>query len=139
MSPTPGAAPRETIYPQDELLALKRRKEATEAEAPVAAGLTVERLHFNYAISGDRPGWRPLRAFDDGERTYVEFPPSLDQGDAPPLFVTSPDGEAELVNYRVRGRYYIVDRLFDRAELRLGEKKQVIVRISRTASDEARS
>jgi hypothetical protein len=41
-------------YPQDELLALKLRTEAVQAAAPVAAG--VERLHFNYAISGDRQG-----------------------------------------------------------------------------------
>ena len=36
-----------------------------------------------------------------------------------------------LVNYRMAGRYYIVDRLFDVAELRLGEKPQTIVRIAR--------
>ncbi|WP_225870538.1 TrbG/VirB9 family P-type conjugative transfer protein [Sphingobium sp. EP60837] len=84
-------------YPQAELLALKRRTEAAQPAAPVAAGLTVEQLHFNYAISGDRAGCRPLCAFDDGERIYVESPPSLGQGDAPPLFVTSPDGKAELV------------------------------------------
>jgi type IV secretion system protein TrbG len=36
-----------------------------------------------------------------------------------------------LVNYRMRGDYYVVDRLFDAAELRLGEKHQDIVRITR--------
>jgi hypothetical protein len=35
------------------------------------------------------------------------------------------------VNYRVRGSYYIVDRLFGAAELRLGEGPQRIVRIIR--------
>ena len=51
-------------------------------------------------------------------------------GEAPPLFVIGEDGEAQLVNYRVAGRYYVVDRLFGAAELRLGGKKQQIVRIS---------
>jgi type IV secretion system protein VirB9 len=32
----------------------------------------------------------------------------------------------------MRGRYYIVDRLFTAAELRLGERHQKIVRIVRT-------
>jgi type IV secretion system protein VirB9 len=32
-------------------------------------------------------------------------------------------GGAELVNYRVQDRYMIVDRLFDVAELRLGNRK----------------
>lgn len=120
-------------YPQDELLALRRKAEAAQAAAPVAAGLAIEQLHFNYAISGDRPAWRPLRVFDDGSKTYVEFPASLANGEAPPLFVVGADGKAELVNYRLRDRYYIVDRIFDAAELRLGLKKQQIVRIDRVS------
>ena len=42
------------------------------------------------------------------------------------------DGNAELVNYRARQNYYIVDRLFAAAELRLGTDPQQVVRISRT-------
>ena len=41
----------------------------------------------------------------------------------PPLFVTGAGGQVELVNYRVAGRFLVVDRLFDRAELRLGDRK----------------
>lgn len=120
-------------YPQDELLALKRKAEAAQAAAPVATGLAIEQLHFDYAISGDRPAWRPVRAFDDGTKTYVEFPASLGTGEAPPLFVIGFDGKAELVNYRLIGRFYVVDRIFDAAELRLGLKKQQVVRIDRVS------
>ncbi|QUT05560.1 P-type conjugative transfer protein TrbG [Sphingobium phenoxybenzoativorans] len=120
-------------YPQDELLALRRKTEAAQAVAPVATGLAIEQMHFNYAISGDRPAWRPLRVFDDGAKTYVEFPASLANGEAPPLFLVGADGKAELVNYRLRDRFYIVDRIFDAAELRLGLKKQQIVRIDRVS------
>jgi type IV secretion system protein VirB9 len=43
-------------------------------------------------------------------------------GDLPPLFVVGADGKsAELVNYRVAGRRIVVDRILDRAELRLGQ------------------
>lgn len=118
---------------QDELLALGKAKVAAERVAPVAAGFTVEQLSFAYRIDGDKPAWRPLRAFDDGRQTYIEFPASLAASEAPPLFLIGADKQAELVNYRVRGRYYIVDRIFDAAELRLGTKKQQIVRISRNA------
>lgn len=121
-------------YPQDELIALRRREEAAEAAAPVAGGLAVERLNFNYAISGDRPGWRPRRAFDDGRQTFIEFDPDIAVGEAPPLFVLGDNGEAQLVNYRMSGRYYVVDRLFGAAELRLGEHHQQVVRITRTES-----
>jgi type IV secretion system protein VirB9 len=120
-------------YPQDELLALRRRTEAAQTAAPVASGLSVEQLHFNYAISGDKPTWRPLRAFDDGAKTYIEFPVSLGASEAPPLFLVDAQGKAELVNYRVATRYYVVDRIFDAAELRLGMKKQQVVRIDRLA------
>ena len=118
-------------YPADELIALRRVAEQTAAAAPIAGGLAIDSLRFNYVVSGDRPTWRPLRAFDDGRQTFLEFPPSLAVSEAPPLFVVGPDGAAELVNYRVRGRYYVVDRIFDTAELRLGTKKQAIVRITR--------
>ncbi|MGQ3049251.1 MAG: P-type conjugative transfer protein TrbG [Niveispirillum sp.] len=119
-------------YPQDQLLALQRRNNQAEAVQPVASGLSLDELHFRYALSGDDPPWRPLRAFDDGSKVYIEFPSRLDQGEAPPLFVIGPLGEAQLVNYRVRGRHYIVDRLFAAAELRLGNEPQQVVRIERT-------
>ncbi|UVO50168.1 P-type conjugative transfer protein TrbG [Sphingomonas sp. SUN019] len=118
-------------YPADQLIALRRAADQAAAAAPVSEGLAVDSLHFNYAISGDAAAWRPLRAFDDGRQTFVEFPVSIAVGDAPPLFVVGPTGDAELVNYRVRGRFYIVDRIFDVAELRLGTRKQQIVRIAR--------
>jgi len=121
-------------YPADQLIALRRAAEQAAAAAPVSEGLTVDNLHFNYAVSGDQPAWRPLRAFDDGRQTFIEFPASIAVGEAPPLFVVGPTGEAELVNYRVRGRFYVVDRIFDVAELRLGTKKQQIVRIARVGA-----
>ena len=118
-------------YPQDEFLALKREAEAAQAAIPIASGIAIEQLNFNYAISGDRPTWRPLRAFDDGQKIYIEFPATIANGEAPPLFVVGTDGKAELVNYRQRDRFYVVDRIFNAAELRLGLKKQQVVRIDR--------
>lgn len=121
-------------YPADQLIALRGRNEkASDVAAQVIdAGVSLEQLRFRYEITGDTPPWRPLRAFDDTHKVYIEFPARIDQGEAPPLFVVGAEGNAELVNYRVRGRYYIVDRLFAAAELRLGGDPQQIVRISRT-------
>jgi type IV secretion system protein VirB9 len=118
-------------YPQDELLAIRRIQTAAVAAAPVASGVAVDSLNFNYVILGDQPAWRPVRAFDDGAQVFIEFPPSLVTGEAPPLFVIGSSGRAELVNYRQRGHYYVVDRLFSAAELRLGQKRQQVVRIVR--------
>lgn len=118
-------------YPQDQLIALRRQNAAAAAGAPVDAGIDVAKLRFRYQITGDTAAWRPLSAFDDGSKVYIEMPRGLAQGDAPPLFVIGPEGDGQLVNYRVRQNYYIVDRLFAAAELRLGGDHQQIVRISR--------
>jgi type IV secretion system protein VirB9 len=126
-------------YPEDELLALRRSREAAIEAAPVAEGIAVDRLNFGYAIEGARAPWRPIRAFDDGSQVFIEFPPTVGVGDIPPLFVLGTSGKAELVNYRQRGRYYVVDRLFSTAELRLGEKHQQVVRITRLAPRSRRS
>ncbi|NBB40708.1 P-type conjugative transfer protein TrbG [Sphingobium yanoikuyae] len=118
-------------YPRDALIALREAEQAQRRAEPVASGLALAKLNFDYLISGDQPAWRPVRAFDDGRQTYIEFPPMIGVGEAPPLFLISQGGEAQLVNYRMRERYYVVDRLFDQAELRLGTKRQQIVRITK--------
>ncbi|WP_243841256.1 P-type conjugative transfer protein TrbG [Novosphingobium sp. PhB55] len=118
-------------YPLDEMIAVKRAEAAAEAAKPVAAGLGVEQLYFGYQITGDRPSWRPLRAFDDGRQTFIEFPLSIGVDEAPPLFLVGEGGVAELVNYRMRGRFYVVDRIFAAAELRFGSHRQQVVRITR--------
>ncbi len=118
-------------YPQDELETLRsdNRRRRTAVRQTVERNLTVDDLNFDYRIEGDAPDWRPLRVFDDGRKVFIQMPDAIAQSDAPPLFVLGRRGDAQLVNYRVHGKYYIVDRLFARAELRLGERNQTVVRI----------
>jgi len=117
-------------YPPAALIALKRELDpgwtTTVDTAPDPAN-----LKFRYRIEGDAP-WKPQRVFDDGTKVYIQFPSGLKQGEAPPLFVIGGDGKPALVNYRVKGATYIVDRLFAAAELRLGTAPQQVVRIVRT-------
>ena len=119
-------------YPKDRMLALQRQAQAASAATPVDVGLSLEKIRFRYAISGSNPPWKPLRAFDDGEKVYIQFPGGIAQGELPPLFVIGAQGDGQLVNYRFRSPYYIVDRLFGAAELRLGADKGDVVRIERT-------
>ncbi len=119
-------------YPKDQMLALQAQAQAADAQAPAASGLSLDQLHFRYAITGDNPPWKPVRAFDDGQHVYIQFPAGIAQGELPPLFVVGPDGKGELVNYRFHAPYDIVDRLFGAAELRLGGDKATVVRIERT-------
>jgi type IV secretion system protein TrbG len=119
-------------YPKDRMLALQRQAQQAQVTAPVDTGLTLERIRFRYAITGGNPPWKPQRAFDDGERVYIQFPAGIAQGELPPLFLIGPRGDGQLVNYRFHSPYYIVDRLFGAAELRLGADKADVVRIERT-------
>ncbi|MGE0233079.1 MAG: P-type conjugative transfer protein TrbG [Flavobacteriaceae bacterium] len=121
-------------YPQDQLIALRRQNAQAEAARPIATGVDLANINFRYAIEGDRAPWRPLRAYDDGRQVFIEFPRGIGQGEMPPLFVVGPEGNtSELVNYRVRGNYMIVDRLFAAAELRFGAgDHQKRVRITRS-------
>ncbi|MDP1985865.1 P-type conjugative transfer protein TrbG, partial [Phenylobacterium sp.] len=120
-------------YPQDELIALRRQNAEARAAQPAATSAldALESLNFRYRIEGDNPAWRPVRAFDDGRQVFIEFPSGIAQGEMPPLWIIGAQGGAELVNYRVRGRYMVVDRLFGGAELRLGADRQRRVRIVR--------
>ncbi|WP_427144800.1 P-type conjugative transfer protein TrbG [Rhizobium pisi] len=121
-------------YPQDQLIALRRQNAEAQATQPVATGVDLSRINFRYEVTGDRAPWRPLRAYDDGRQVFIEFPKGIAQGEMPPLFVVGAEGNtSELVNYRVRNNYMIVDRLFAAAELRFGSgDNQKRVRITRT-------
>lgn len=108
-------------------------EEAERRNASRIGGVALDGLNFRYRIDtvrGHTPNWRPVRVFDDGRRTYVEFPLDIATSEAPPLFLRD-GGDVALVNYRVVGNRYVIDRLFDVAELRLGGQRQTIVRIRR--------
>lgn len=109
-------------YPQDEAEALSelRNKQETSEEIQVAP----EGLRFDYHIEGEDYEWKPLRVFDDGIKTYLQMPKRLRVTEAPALFVIE-NGEPMLVNYRVKGDYYIVDRILEQAQLRVGTRRKV--------------
>lgn len=134
LSSTPQAwmASASWDYPKDRMLALQRQARDAQASAPIDTGLSLENLRFRYTISGDGPSWKPVRAFDDGQKVYIQFPGGIAQGELPPLFVIGAQGDGQLVNYRFRPPYYVVDRLFGAAELRMGAGKAEVVRIERT-------
>lgn len=84
---------------------------------------SAEALNLDYRIKGDE-SIQPMRVLDDGVHTYIQMNPSVLHREAPVLVIIGPDGKAELVNYRVRGSVYIVDRLFERGRLILGSGRK---------------
>jgi type IV secretion system protein VirB9 len=84
---------------------------------------------------GRRARWTPTAVFNDGVRTFITLDPDVRVDEAPVLFVLAADGEAQMVNYRQVGGLFVVDRVFERAELRLGDRRPQIVRIRRVSGD----
>jgi type IV secretion system protein VirB9 len=66
---------------------------------------------------------RPVRVLDDGKKTYIQMTPNAAHREIPVLAILGPKGP-EMVNYRVKGDMYIVDRLFERGALILGAGKK---------------
>ena len=93
-------------------------REAQDAGLPLAA------LHFGYrwTRSGKYP-WAPAAVFDDQVHTYIRLPGSGVGQEAPVLFLIDRRGAAALLNYTIRGQYYVTDRVFERAALVLGSGK----------------
>jgi type IV secretion system protein VirB9 len=105
----------------------------TSTAGSVGRTASIDGLNQNYRIRGGwrKPPWTPISVSDDGRQTFITFPESLASAEAPPLFVISETGESQLVNWRKQGNVYVVDRLFAKAELRLGGTKPRIVHLER--------
>lgn len=90
-------------------------------------------VHADYRIEprGRAPVWTPVSVFDDGVRTFIVLPPAARRTETPVLFVLSPNGEPEVANGRQVDGLIIVDRLFERAELRRGDRRPEVVRLIR--------
>ena len=100
---------------------------------PAGRTAAIGTLNQNYIIRAGwrKPPWTPLSVSDDGRQTFITFPESLAATEAPPLFIVGDAGDAQLVNWRKQANVYVVDRLFRKAELRLGGTRPRIVHIER--------
>ncbi|MDQ7830653.1 MAG: P-type conjugative transfer protein TrbG [Desulfovibrionaceae bacterium] len=83
-------------------------------------------LNFAYDIKG-KTSWKPLQVYDDGKQMFINFPPSIQSGDAPVLLVRN-GGEDTMANFRMKESSMIVDGVFPEAILisGVGSKQQRI-------------
>lgn len=123
-------------YPEDEaaqwaLLAQQQRAQRTADVLP-ATGQSVASLDFGFNLSGDKPKWRPLRVYSDGAKTFIQFPEAVSSSEMPALLALGDDDKEQLVNYRVVGDRFVVDKVLEEAILVSGVgRRQVKVSIER--------
>jgi type IV secretion system protein TrbG len=110
-------------YPEELLASMNdadKAAQAQKADPPQDGAVTSLKsldpaaLNFAYAVAGPKVAWRPVRAFDDGKHVYIQMPQRMESSEAPVLMVAANSGN-QMVNYRVKGDYYVVDKVFDEA------------------------
>ena len=112
-------------YPTDSWQAYNAQLAQTRQQNEAVDGARVDFSNANFAydiaVMEGNPAWTPVRVFDNGQKTYIQFPNTVGVTDAPVLYVKK-YGDQQIVNYRSKGRYFIVDGVFPRYELRVGVK-----------------
>jgi type IV secretion system protein VirB9 len=75
-------------------------------------------INYNYTMTGAKL-IAPIRIFDDGEFTYMQF--KNKNAVVPAMYAVSYTGDESIVNYRVNGDYIVVERVESQFTLRNGE------------------
>lgn len=125
-------------YPREEFAAqVARKKEVAQAAkqyTPMNATNLAD-IHCDYVIKviAGEPRWKPIAVCDDGYKTVIRFPRAMAQREAPVLFLLR-GGNTHMANFlpQPQNGSYVIPRLIDGAELRLGQDDEAeVVRIAR--------
>lgn len=100
------------------------RMQDTTSSTGRKSGLAIDDLNFDYAVKANKKviEWQPLRVWDDGLKTYIEFSSKINAIEAPVVMLLN-GKKQEIVNFRKTGNYYILDKLIKKAVLTLGSGK----------------
>ena len=107
-------------YPEEELeralaasLETDRRR---NTEVMPGREFAPDSMNFDYTMRG-ADALAPTRVFDDGEFTYFQFPNEID---TPAIFLVDGEKKEAIVNFHVRGKFIVVERLGAQFILRNG-------------------
>lgn len=88
--------------------------------------LSVDDLDFNYSSEGSGD-YKPVMVFSDGEQTYIKF--KKDVKKQFPLFIRESGRKSmNLVNYRIKDNYIIVEKVFDMAQIKVSENETITIK-----------
>jgi type IV secretion system protein VirB9 len=116
LAPTSAPAPT----PQQVAADPPPRRRHEKPDCKRVALLEADDTDDGYVVSG-RADWKPITVYSKGGKTYIEMPASVRHKEAPVLFEETKKGwfhhEKILVNYRVKGQWYVVDKVIDHGTL----------------------
>ncbi len=116
-------------YPEDTLKkSLQNLENNNHSNEVITASpnINLDKVNFHYDIAAERYAICPDRIFDDGVHTLIEMPQDIEQNNLPVLYLEN-NGKTELVNYRYKHPYYVIDSVIQRAALISSNNKKVII------------
>lgn len=104
------------IYPEsDDKNIVMFNTSKTRDDMPDLRDLT--KYNFNYEFSGSS-SVAPIKVFDDGEFTYLEFADK--NAELPAIFAVDSEGYEKVVNFRIVENYVVVEQVTSQLTLRNG-------------------
>jgi type IV secretion system protein VirB9 len=130
------------IYPdRDNEIRLRKQAKVAEVAAEqsrldqqlISKNIDPAALDFSYEIQGDAP-FKPTTAYSDGRFTYLVMPHSQDH---PAILVLDQKGNPALIDYQVKDRMVVIERVADRLLLKLGSAEVRVFKRATHRSGEA--
>lgn len=103
------------VYPDEKDKNIIEYAKATVSDEPDMRDLSI--YNFNYTYTGEN-SIAPLKVFDNGEFTYIQF--SKKNAEIPAIFSVDASGFESLVNFRAAGDFIIVEKVAPQFTLRSG-------------------
>lgn len=102
-------------YPDDVDDATMRKQAELSASNPNQKNFNMATANYNYYFAGDK-ALKPRAVFDDGVKTFIE-----PNGEVPAVFVVGPNRHESVVNFRMEGRFMVIDKVARQFTLRAGK------------------
>ncbi|MDR2941713.1 MAG: TrbG/VirB9 family P-type conjugative transfer protein [Treponema sp.] len=91
------------------------------------SGIDPRFLSFNYRVKYgffNKPVWLPTLVFDDGSKTFIQFPDLVLQRELPAVF----ENRKDIINYRVTGNLIIIDKLIEEITVKIARTEVTVVK-----------
>jgi type IV secretion system protein VirB9 len=118
--------PDDAVGGWDVFIAGQRKANDALTLSDSAHRLSPENLRFDYSLSAKNAPWKPVRVFDDGVKTYIEMPKTYSALEAPILMFYE-GSQMKLVNYRVKGSFYVADRIMSKKAALIAGKTKIVI------------
>lgn len=105
-------------YPEDDLDQRLLTQAKERANLPNTKGFNRGNANTSYGFKG-ATRIKPLHVFDDGVKTWIEFPPETE---TPAIFLVDKDRNESLVNLRREGNFVVIDKVNFQWTLRHGDE-----------------